>query len=42
MEIGLPIIKNVEESNYVINVDKTVTEIRPTIYGFVAKREESP
>ena len=39
MEIGLPIIKNVEESNYVINVDKTVTEIRPIIYGFVAKRE---
>jgi len=39
IETGLPIIKNIEESSYLINVDKTVAEIRPIIYGFVAKRE---
>lgn len=41
MEVGLPIIKNVEESDYVINVDETVADIRPIIYGFVAKRQYS-
>jgi phenylalanyl-tRNA synthetase beta chain len=39
IETGLPIIKNIEESSYLINIDKTVAEIRPIIYGFVAKRE---
>ncbi len=39
IELGLPLIKDVEESDYVINVDRTVADIRPFIYGFIAKRE---
>src|SRR6478609_1321348 len=41
IEIGLPKIESIKGSNYVIDVDETVTKIRPVIYGFVAKRNFS-
>jgi len=41
IEIGLPKIESIKGSNYVIDVDETVTKIRPVIYGFVAKRNYS-
>src|SRR5919107_4825110 len=41
IEIGLPKIESIKESDYVIDVDETVTNIRPIIYGFVAKRKYS-
>ncbi|MDP8906295.1 MAG: phenylalanine--tRNA ligase subunit beta [Thermoproteota archaeon] len=39
-EVGLPIVKDIEESDYVICVDETVGNIRPVICAFVAKRKE--
>ncbi|MBA3749899.1 MAG: phenylalanine--tRNA ligase subunit beta [Nitrosopumilus sp.] len=40
IDLGLPRIKNVEQSDYVINVDDTLANIRPIIGGVVAKRNE--
>jgi phenylalanyl-tRNA synthetase beta chain len=39
-EVGLPRIKNVEESDYIISVDETLAIIRPVICGVVAKRKD--
>ncbi|MEJ7642753.1 MAG: phenylalanine--tRNA ligase subunit beta [Candidatus Nitrosocosmicus sp.] len=39
-EVGLPIVKAIEESDYVICVDETLDNIRPVICAFVAKRKE--
>ena len=41
IDVGLPKIESIKKSNYVINVDETVNDIRPIIYGFVAKRKYS-
>ncbi|MGN6630361.1 MAG: phenylalanine--tRNA ligase subunit beta [Candidatus Nitrosocosmicus sp.] len=41
IETGLPIKGNVKESDYTINVDNTIGNIRPFIYGVVGKRENS-
>src|SRR5919107_1171876 len=41
IDIGMPKIESIKETNYVIDVDETVTNIRPIIYGFVAKRKHS-
>ncbi len=40
IKVGLPIIKDICESDCVINVDDTLTDIRPVICGFVAKRKD--
>jgi len=37
-EMGLPIIKCIENTDYVIGISDTVTDIRPVICGVVAKR----
>jgi phenylalanyl-tRNA synthetase beta chain len=39
-EMGLPIIKCVENTNYVIGINDTVADIRPVICGVVAKRQD--
>ncbi len=41
IETGLPIIRNIFESNYVIDVDRSLEYVRPIIYGLVAKRSAS-
>ena len=38
-EIGLPIVKCVENTDYVIGISENVVDIRPIICGFVAKRQ---
>jgi phenylalanyl-tRNA synthetase beta chain len=39
-EVGMPIVKDIGESDYVISVDETVDNIRPVICAFVAKRKD--
>lgn len=39
-EIGLPIVKCVENTDYVIGISENVADIRPIICGFVAKRQD--
>ena len=39
-EVGIPIVKDIEESDYVISVDETVDNIRPVICAVVAKRKD--
>ena len=38
-EVGMPIVKDVRESDYAISVDKTVDNVRPVICAFAAKRK---
>ncbi len=40
-ETGLPIIKCVEDADYIIGINDTVVNIRPVICGLVAKRQDS-
>src|SRR3989337_2262170 len=39
-EVGMPIVKDIEESDYVISTDETADNIRPVICAFVAKRKD--
>jgi phenylalanyl-tRNA synthetase beta chain len=39
-EIGLPIVKCVENTDYVIGISENAVDIRPIICGFVAKRQD--
>ncbi len=39
-EVGLPLVKDIVESEYAICVDETIDNIRPVIYAFVAKRKD--
>jgi phenylalanyl-tRNA synthetase beta chain len=39
-EMGLPIIKCVENTDYAIGINDAVADIRPVICGFVAKRQD--
>jgi phenylalanyl-tRNA synthetase beta chain len=39
IETGSPKLEDIKESEYDIEVDKSVTTVRPIIYGLIAKRE---
>lgn len=41
IETGSPKLEDVRESEFIIEIDKSVLIVRPVIYGLIAKREHS-